>query len=59
MYMEKNDDDDDKKRLPLWLVLLAEPIRRRLPEDAAHIDSHLRRLSYRRRGLYSRPLRSL
>ena len=29
------------------------------PEDAAHIDSHLRRHSYRQRGLYSRQLRNL
>lgn len=55
-YMEKNRD---KEHLPLWLALLAEPFRLRLPEDAAHIDSHLRRHSYRRRGLYSRQLRNL
>ena len=55
-YMEKNRD---KEHLPLWLALLAEPLRLRLPEDAAHIDSHLRRHSYRRRGLYTRQLRNL
>ena len=55
-YMEKNRD---KEQLPLWLALLAEPLRLRLAEDAGHSDSHLRRHSYRRRGLYSRQLRNL
>ena len=55
-YMEKNRD---KEHLPLWLALLSEPLRLRLPEDAEHIDSHLRRHSYRRRGLYCAQLRNL
>ena len=55
-YMEKNRD---KERLPLWLALLAEPFRLRRREDATHVDSHLRRHSYRRRGLYSLQLRNL
>ena len=55
-YMEKNRD---KERLPLWLALLAEPFRLRRREDASHVDSHLRRHSYRRRGLYSLQLRNL
>ncbi len=55
-YMEKNRD---MERLPLWLALLAEPFRLRRPEDTSHADSHLRRHSYRRRGLYSLQLRNL
>ena len=55
-YMEKNRD---KEHLPLWLALLAEPFRLRRREDASHVDSHLRRHSYRRRGLYSLQLRNL
>ena len=55
-YMEKNRD---KEHLPLWLALLAEPFRLRRREDAKHVDSHLRRHSYRRRGLYSLQLRNL
>ena len=55
-YMEKNRD---KEHLPLWLALLAEPFRLRRREDASHVDSHLRRHAYRRRGLYSLQLRNL
>ncbi len=55
-YMEKNRD---KEHLPLWLALLCEPFRLRRREDTTHVDSHLRRHSYRRRGLYSIQLRNL
>ena len=55
-YMEKNRD---RERLPLWLALLAEPFRLRRREDTTHVDSHLRRHAYRRRGLYSLQLRNL
>ena len=55
-YMEKNRD---REHLPLWRALLSEPFRLRRREDAAHVDSHLRRHSYRRRGLYSLQLRNL
>ena len=55
-YMEKNRA---KEHLPLWLALLSEPLRLRRREDTGHIDSHLRRHSYRRRGLYSGQLRNL
>ena len=54
-YMERNRD---KEHLPLWLALLAEPFRLRRREDTAHVDSHLCRHSYRRRGLYSRQIRN-
>ena len=47
------------EHLPLWLALLSEPVRLRLPGDAGHRDSHLRRHSYRRRGLYTGQLRNL
>ena len=55
-YMEKNRD---MEHLPLWLALLAEPFRLRRREDVTHVDSHLRRHAYRRRGLYGRQLRNL
>lgn len=55
-YMEWNRN---KERLPLWLALLSEPLRLRRTEDTRHTDSHLRRHSYRRRGLYSRQVRNL
>ena len=55
-YMEKNRD---REHLPLWLALLSEPFRLRRREDVGHPDSHLRRHSYRRRGLYSLQLRNL
>lgn len=55
-YMEKNRGKED---LPLWAALLCEPLRLRRREDALHVDSHLRRHSYRRRGLYSSQLRNL
>ena len=48
-----------RERLPLWLALLAEPIRRLHDRDIRRHDSAAREHSYRQRGLYSRQLRNL
>ena len=47
------------ERLPLWLALLAEPLRLRRCPNARAVDSATRVHSYRRRGLYSVQLRNL
>ena len=49
----------DAERLPLWLALLAEPLRRRLCRKPLAQDSAVRVASYRHRGLYSRQLANL
>ena len=48
-----------RERLPLWLALLAEPIRLLRDRDVRRHDSAAREHSYRHRGLYSRQLRNL
>ena len=55
-YMER---DRGVESLPLWLALLAEPMRRWRCRDARPYDSALRTHSYRGRGLYSVQLRNL
>ena len=55
-HMER---DRGVESLPLWLALLAEPVRRWRCRDARPYDSALRTHSYRGRGLYSKQLRNL
>ena len=47
------------ERLPLWLALLAEPLRQRRCANARAPQSAARVASYRSRGLYSRQLGNL
>ena len=55
-YMNKNRG---KERAPLWLALLAEPLRMRRCAKPREVGSNLRLFSYRRRGLYSVQMRNL
>ena len=55
-YMNKNRG---KERAPLWLALLAEPLRLRRCTMPLEVGSDLRLFSYRRRGLYSLQMRNL
>ena len=55
-YMNKNRG---KERAPLWLALLAEPLRMRRCAKPREVGSDLRLFSYRRRGLYSLQMRNL
>ena len=48
-----------KEKAPLWLALLAEPLRLRRCPSPRQWGSALRVCSYRSRGLYSRQLRNL
>ena len=48
-----------KEKAPLWLALLAEPLRLRRCSNPRQWGSALRVCSYRRRGLYSRQLSNL
>ena len=48
-----------KEHRPLWLALLAEPLRLRRCPDPRGLESAARRHSYRSRGLYSVQLRNV
>ena len=55
-YMERNRGNENA---PLWLALLAEPLRTGRPAAPDGLDLALRRYSYHSRGLYSRQILNL